>query len=668
MAPTLRPRPLTIRVNPVNKAPTFVAGGNVVLLEDSGTYFAQWATSISPGDPLETNQAVHFEVTCTNPSLFLTPPSITAAGASTFILTPDAYGVSVCSAVARDDGLGTAPHCNVSAPSSFTISVVGVNDMPRFVKPSDLYVLQAAGLQHVSAWVRNMSVGPSNEASQTYELSVVELPSAPGTLTSFDLSPRLTVSVVDAAATLEYKLNDAFSGVAQLSVCMQDSGGTENGGVDKYCTPFAIVVSAVNQKPTFVAAKDVTILEGSSPTLKQWLTQLSPGFGEESRQSVASATLSCAPNSILLAAPIVSQLSDLSIRTAQDAYGDVTCNVTAQDNLGLSSSEPVSIHVLPVNDAPTFSALFVYLKLKAGDEYAGLFSNSTSAGPANEAGQKVWFTVLVADNVSGGYLASTPWIDAAGFFHVVASPAVSVSGAAKLLVTLHDDGGTSNGGVDASSDVVLTVWVEAPVLPFTWTPGPPVVVLEDQGTVRLTWVTQNQDVNASFVAAASAPGLFSSLPMILMPSGVLQFSTAQDRFGMAYLNVVATNKLGVTVAANSTITIINVNDPPGFSWQGAALNMSEDTTLVVGGWATSISAGPFEDAIQTVRFTFAYDKSLLSDVELNTTSGQLTVIPVADAYGSCSLVATISDNGGTENGGGGQEKCSCWRCHCPATK
>ena len=56
------PKTITINVTPVNDPPSFTAGANVTVLEDSGAYSQTWATAISAGPPDESGQVVHFNV------------------------------------------------------------------------------------------------------------------------------------------------------------------------------------------------------------------------------------------------------------------------------------------------------------------------------------------------------------------------------------------------------------------------------------------------------------------------------------------------------------------------------------------------------------------------------------------------------------------------------
>jgi large repetitive protein len=73
---------VTMTVTAVNDPPSFTAGPDQTVLEDSGPQTVNpWATGISPGPPDEAGQTVSFNVTGnTNPGLFSAGPAIAPAG------------------------------------------------------------------------------------------------------------------------------------------------------------------------------------------------------------------------------------------------------------------------------------------------------------------------------------------------------------------------------------------------------------------------------------------------------------------------------------------------------------------------------------------------------------------------------------------------------------
>src|SRR5262249_24952807 len=71
-----------IHITLINQAPSFTSGGDVNLLENTGSQPLQnvaWAKNVSAGPPNESGQTLNFVVQSnSNPSLFSTAPSIAA--------------------------------------------------------------------------------------------------------------------------------------------------------------------------------------------------------------------------------------------------------------------------------------------------------------------------------------------------------------------------------------------------------------------------------------------------------------------------------------------------------------------------------------------------------------------------------------------------------------
>ena len=104
-----------------------------------------------------------------------------------------------------------------------------------------------------------------------------------------------------------------------------------------------------------------------------------------------------------------------------------------------------------------------------------------------------------------------------------------------------------------------------------------------------------------------------------------------------------------------TITITAVNDAPSFVKGTDPIAVVEDsgpTTLI--GWATGISAGPTDEAGQVLTFNLTGNTNpalfaVLPAIDPST--GTLTFTLQPNASGTTTLTWTLSDNGGTANGG-----------------
>lgn len=129
------------------------------------------------------------------------------------------------------------------------------------------------------------------------------------------------------------------------------------------------------------------------------------------------------------------------------------CNSAAPP---LCATGKITITVLPVNDAPSFTKGPDQVVVNnAGAQAVANWSTANSAGPANEAGQLLTFDIT--NNTNPALFTVAPAISAAGTLSF--TPDANSTGMATLTVVLMDDGGTTNGGIDTSVAQTLIITV-----------------------------------------------------------------------------------------------------------------------------------------------------------------------------------------------------------------
>ena len=138
----------------------------------------------------------------------------------------------------------------------------------------------------------------------------------------------------------------------------------------------------------------------------------------------------------------------------------------------------------------------------------------------------------------------------------------------------------------------------------------------------------------------------------------LTYRPSADRTSGAFLTIEVDDQgakgAGGPQAASATlnITLIPVNDAPTFT-AGSDQTVDEDAgPQTIHAWASSISAGPADEADQTLSFTVTTDNTpLFSAQPAISRNGSLTYTPAPDANGSALVTVTLSDNGGTAQSG-----------------
>jgi len=327
----------------------------------------------------------------------------------------------------------------------------------------------------------------------------------------------------------------------------------------------------------------------------------------------------------------------------------------------------VNITINDVNDAPTFTAgPDQTVNEDAGAQTVAGWATAISPGAPNEAGQTLTFNFT--GNTNAALFAAGPAVDATTG-DLTFTPAADTSGSANLTIELMDDGGTANGGVDTSAPASFTITVNPVNDAPTFTPGADVTVLEDSGAYDQPWATgisagpadESGQMLTFNITANDNPGLFAAGPTINAGSGNLSFTPAAEASGVANLTVelmddggTANGGVDTSAPVNLVITVTNINDAPSFT-AGPDPTVDEDSgAQTVNGWATGISAGAPNETGQTLTFNITgnTDPGLFSaGPSVDSTTGNLSFTPAANAYGSATITLTLMDDGGTANGG-----------------
>jgi HD domain/Bacterial Ig domain len=554
---------VSIQVLAVNQPPRFAAGRDVTVDEDAVPYAAGWATGVDAGAG-DTGQQVRFDVHASDPTLFSSQPRISPDGTLSFMLASDAFGSTQVSARAVDDG-GTA-HGGVDSSStvSFTVTVLPVDDPPAFTGGGNVGVVEDAGPQSLQ-WASDISAGPANESDQHVTFVV--------TTNEASLFAPGGEPLVSPAGVLTFTPGFHATGTAIVTVAAHDDGGTANGGVDTSAAQsFAIAIGVVNHAPSFVAGANQTVLEDSGPqAVGGWATAISAGPANESAQTVTFSASTTSPG-IFAVAPAVSSAGTLTYTPAANANGSATVTVTAHDNGGTanggvdtSAPQSFTITVTPVNDPPSFQpgADQTVLEDSGAQSVAG-WATSISAGPSDESAQHVTFSVL---ETNASLFATPPAVAADGT--LTYTPAANANGSSTVTVTAHDDGGTANGGQDASPGQTFTITVTAVNDPPSFTTGADQTAVAGSGVQTVSgWATSisagppdESGQTVTFTVGETNASLFSVAPAV-SSGGTLTYTPASGVFGSSTVTVTphdnggtANGGIDTGTARSFTITI-----------------------------------------------------------------------------------------------------------------
>ncbi|MBN8626714.1 MAG: cadherin-like domain-containing protein, partial [Planctomycetes bacterium] len=153
--------------------------------------------------------------------------AMNAAGDFTYTPSPDFNGQDTFT-VDITDATGQTTTITV------TLNIAPVNDAPTFNLSAAAGVPMNAGQVEIEGFLTDLSVGPENEAAQTFTITL--------TSDNPDLFAADGQPAIDAEGKLTF--TPQYAGNALITVQVQDSGGTADGGVNTTTKTFSIDVSA----------------------------------------------------------------------------------------------------------------------------------------------------------------------------------------------------------------------------------------------------------------------------------------------------------------------------------------------------------------------------------------------------------------------------------------
>ena len=627
-------RTIAVNVTPVNDAPTFTAGTDLVVNEDAALQTVNWATGISTGSANEANQTLNFVTSNSNASLFTTAPTIDPTGRLTYTLAPNANGVATVTVNLKDNGGTANGGIDTSPASTFTITVNPVNDAPSFIKGANQTISEDAGAQTIAGWATGISAGPADETAQTLNFLVnTDNPSL------FSVAPTID----PATGNLTYTAAPNANGTAIVTVQLRDNGGTELGGVDSSALQtFTINVTAINDAPVFTLPNPPTVSEDTTLAIagislrdvdsasSPLVVTLSVANGTLQLGNTAGLTITAGSNNSGSVAfsgtlsDINAALSGLSYRGNLNFNGSDTLTLTANDQ-GNTGSGPIGIDnrtlvltVTAVNDAPVINVP----GSQTVDEDTNLTLSGISLADVDANANPITVTLSAVNGtltldplvLGTSTLTLTDTLDNinTAIANLTYRGKLNYNGADTITIRTNDQGNTGFGGpltdlktisvnVNAVNDIpVLTVPGAQTVNEDTnlvFNSGRAITLTDvDAGTspIQVTFAVSNGTLTLGTVGSGgtltgSGTGAITYIGTLaaLTPAlSTLTYRGKANYFGADTLNVTV-NDQGNTgsgapgIVTNSVaITVTSVNDAPVLL-TNRALTLSESTSSVI---------------------------------------------------------------------------------------
>jgi hypothetical protein len=662
------PKKINLVVTRVNHAPTFVPGSlRLQVLENSGQFRSQWASSVSAGaGDGDLGQVVTFALTCSQPTLFSSPPTVDALGVLSFTPNVDTQGESSCTIHAEDSGRGDPPHVNCSATVTLRIEVLFVNQAPRLtVSRTPIAVVARSEKYSYPNFITNVSAGPASEDSQHVSLSVAVVSGS----ALFAIAPFVLAGV------LSFATNPTASGVATVQVCVTDDGGSSNGGQNRLCTTFAISIVSTALSPDF-SMSNLTVFamqRAGAVGIDGFLQGVDVQSGTVNSITVmnfvGAQAIRCASG--FVSPPTVSATTlQLQFAAKPGFWGRCDVSLSLVDTVkGVNRTAQFQIAIVRQNLQPKFTPGPSNVSI-AFSPTPQTISWATLITPGDDAelDQVLHGFVETSDPVAlhAGSATFNATSGAVTLHTASNEPAV-----VRVELWIQDDGGTSDGGVDTSIRRVLYVQVipvnTAPTfsLPTSLrlSQSPHQRSLAFASAVFAGTGLWESTQGMQFIVQTNNTEAFTAFPTIDSRTGVLTFATLSTFSGVINFIVALRDNGGVADGGRDTsaavpvpITIMFVNSAPTFTVAADPLYVIQGEHTTVPSYLVRITAGRTDEEHQVllsgvvVDTTSAEYVAAFSQLRLDNVSA-LTIQPARFFSGAVSVLITISDDGGVENDG-----------------
>ncbi len=388
-------------------------------------------------------------------------------------------------------------------------------------------------------------------------------------------------------------------------------GWTGSDGV-AFASPAALVniaVSAVNDLPTLDAVSNPAAILEDSLAQTVNLTGIGAGGGETQALTVTAVS----GNTALLANPVVTYTSPeatatLSYTPVANQSGSAVVTVTVTDDASASVQRTFTVNVAAVNDAPTLAAIADPAALPVGSSQQTLALTGISEGPL-ESAQTLTITA-VSGNPSLVPNPSVSFTEGNATGSLSFTPAAGQSGSALVTVTVSDNGGVLNGGIDSVQQT------------FTVTVFPSYSIVADatttaegsgSGTTAATFTvartgstTAAVTLDYAVTGAANAADFGGSLP-----AGSITIPAGQSA---ATLTVNVSKDDTVELDENFTVTLTDPNNGV-ISQASAAGSIVNDDSSTISLTGASVAEGDSASALLvfTVSLTNPVDIAVTVD-------------------------------------------------------
>ncbi|EKX39852.1 hypothetical protein GUITHDRAFT_143231 [Guillardia theta CCMP2712] len=481
-----------LSVNPVNQPPSLDVR-NLVVGEDLGSQQLVFATNVSPGPADEASQKLSLRFTCTNLDQYAKPPQLllssdgSKTGIITFASLPGRRFTSDIVVTVIDDGPISQVDGSVNfVVKNFTLTVVPRNHQPLFdLAATKVTMYESQGLLVLPNFLLHIDPGSPLELSQDYTFDIQQVRAVHSAFSPSQLITNSTFSPAGRSSSKALTLTTAplVNGMFEVTIRMQDNGGTMYSGVNASFRSFFLFIVPAYSYPEYQVLRSIEVNESRSQVRVRQVAvyvNLSTIPLDERNETYSFYIVSMNSSKFFAQDPTVylngtvdlllnanvSGAVALTIalrnnRSATDGFNDTitwvypfngsVASTTAFIRQDHSPQQQLVVAVAAINNPPFLSVMpSVSCSERAERIVIPGFLLNFSVGTPDEFLQQVSFAIDV-QGVAPGFFQQQPSIDSSGSLTFLLNP--DMHGELLLKVTPFDNGGTQLGGRNEGQSV-----------------------------------------------------------------------------------------------------------------------------------------------------------------------------------------------------------------------
>lgn len=554
----------------------------------------------------------------------------------------------------------TCTSCHTASAFNITTAVTGPTQVAPGAADIAFGIGTTAGTANAFGFNLSATAGTLSPGAGS-RLTTVDLDGIDGELThSSPQDPTPSSASAGGPASWSFRFDAPLSvGTVTLYGCVNpvNQGGTEEGDGPARCATRSVTVNTAPNAGNDTAS----VLEDAAATCISVLSGDTSGTsGNESGDAITLFSVGTpSQGGTATVGGGSCQANQVRYTPAANFFGTETFTYTIRDSFNsatFQSSATVTVTVAAVNDAPTLAAIANPAAIAEDAPQQTIALSGIGPGPANESAQSV---VITARSSNPALVPNPQVVYVAGQStgSLTYTPVANLSGSALITVTITDNGGTLNGGIDTRErtfTVVVSGVDDAPVASPDSFPVPPAVLLEDSFAVLLDVLANDIDDDAGDTKTISAVTQGSSGGIVAIvgtgPDNQVSYTPAANFYGEENFTYTVRDSTNRTDVGTVTVTVSPVNDPPAIPSSGPAT--VNDATV----FRYAVQVADVDDD----SFTYALGGAVPTSgtpMQITASGGVITwtppISPTLEPYTVGPITVTVTDEGG---GAGAAEK------------